>query len=256
MIAFIIAAFFACVALVFILKSKASAKYSWDDLAAKFSSGVGTVKHYDIGRYDDEQNVACVHVVERYRNLFQCPDGETRQIKIIEALANEDDMQIIDYVRPLADPYSCVESGLVIRMQKGPWTHHAHFDAFNQHVLTLHGSKKWLLFDLDLGESKYKEELAFIHSTTGVPIDDIVEKHLKPNGIPYQIKTTHTGSALFIPRGRYHVTQNVGSDDRCIILNVHAEHADPRLLKKFQTFWPRWSDLNTENDDFRIGKDV
>lgn len=216
--------------------------YSWSDIKRRFGHKHGNVKFFDMNLFDEEHNFKCTTQIANYGELMKnevMDTSNTWMIKIDEHDCTPSDMELLNYVRPLTDTKN---EGLILRIQSAPWKYHAHFDCYDQTIQILHGTKHWILFNLNFDE--YKNELDFLDTICGLDMEQL--KHiLNSNNIEYETIVTHTGEKLFIPRGVYHFTQN-SNEKGCIMLNTKNTHGCPILYKRFNKLWPRWSKTGSE----------
>jgi hypothetical protein len=224
--------------LLFVFRKRSVKKYSWEDFQNRFSNTNGIVKIYDTDKIDKEQNFGCTKIQTTYDEIFTKKYSTPKMVKIYEDNCDEENSKLIDYCRPLTHGYEKYR-GVTLRIQTSPWLYNSHFDGFDQAVITLHGHKRWLFFNLDKHFDTIEKERKFIKMIAGKNIDDVITHFIEPMGISYEIKDTRSGDHIRIPMGLYHLTES-SETSGCIILNIPISKDDPELTRKFEELWPDW----------------
>jgi len=223
----------------FIIMINKPGKYSWKDFNKHFGDIMGYTTFYDLTRQvDDEQNYKSRRQYIPYSRLLNKEHREensTGMIKIVESKCTQNEMKLINYVKPVIKNSNSSET--MLRIQTSPWIYSAHFDCFDQFVYMLYGSKKWLLFNLTFDD--IDEEKGFIMSIANKSIKEVSEI-LNSNNISYETRTTKPGDTFFLPEGVYHLVESSGPGGTIMVTSVTDKPQNKQLLEKFKYLWPKW----------------
>ena len=202
----------------------------WEEFRRTFYDMIGEVKSYNIRETSHtERHYKCRIEVMPYRYVFEKQYRDELSTYMIKVTSGP----LLDFVRPRIKK----EGTLKLKIQTSPWRYQAHFDCVNQWVHMLHGKKRWLLFHLNFDDVEY--ERLFLEMYKGLGCNAFM-RVLQMYGIPHDIKYTCTGDIFFLPRGTYHLTENVGHEGT-IFVNVSDENIKmDTITQKFKTLWPLW----------------
>lgn len=207
----------------------------WSEFQKRFSHIIGEVKSYNLRQTGHERHYVCRKEVMPYRCVFEKEYRDELSTYMIKVTGGP----LIDFVRPLVHK----KGTLKLKIQTSPWKYQAHFDCVNQWVHLLHGRKRWLLFKLNFNDLEY--ERLFLDMYCGLGCAAFM-RVLEMYGIPYEVKNTFAGDVFFLPRGTYHLTENVGREGT-ILVNISDENIkNDDVVKKFKSLWPYWSRLGSE----------
>ena len=220
-------------------------KYSWKDFTAKFGKCRGKFAVYDLKTTLGKSTDFSYITIDNYSKFLDSNVSKhtTYMLKISDTNAEGCEKDILQYLSPIYKDKNNVER-VMLRVQKNPWSHTAHFDSYCQEVIMLHGKKKWILFNPKFDD--IDDERKFVAVCEEKKFSEL-ENYLSSQGIPYEIKITYPGKNLYIPKGIYHATENLNIGKGTIFLNiVTLDHCD-FLHDKFSIIWPEYGKRVDEN---------
>ena len=214
---------------------KRPTKYSWEDFSNKFGNYIGEFGVYDLTKKTEECTYVDKKITDRYDTIFKVrkTDDITYMAKIASQNAKGTDLDILNYVKPIADKYE--HNNLIIRIQTNPWRNAPHFDAMNQVAYMLSGTKRWLLWNVDFDNTK--DAITFRDDVNNLNFNQI-QTYLENKKIPFEYKIMKPHDSLHIKYGVWHYVENVNTTKGCIMLNLHSKIMSEQAEKKFAELWP------------------
>lgn len=210
-------------------------KYSWNDFSNRFRDYTGEFGLYDLNKKTEECTYVTKKVTDKYNVIFNNKSNEniTYMLKLASNNANDKEMDLINYVKPLVEQYDY--ANLIIRIQTNPWRFAPHFDAMDQIAYELHGEKKWLLWKVDFNSPA--QALAFRDDINNLNYEQL-QMYLDKKNIKYIKKILKPHESLYIKRGTWHYVENINKTRGCIMLNVHLKIVSKKIDDEFKILWP------------------
>jgi hypothetical protein len=210
-------------------------KYSWKDFSNRFGDYVGEFGLYDLNEITKECTYVKKKILGKYKVIFNHKPNKntTYMLKLASQNANDKEMEVINYVKPLVKQYDYYN--LIIRIQTNPWRFAPHFDAMDQIAYALHGEKRWLLWNVNFSSSI--EALKFRDDINNLNYEQL-EMYLNKKNIKYIKKILKPHESFYIKHGTWHYVENINKTRGCIMLNVHLKIISKKFDDEFKILWP------------------
>lgn len=221
-----------------------SKKYSWEDFSNRFRNCTGQIGVYDLTKKTIESTYAERKIKDKYNTVFnsKIPENTTYMVKIAKSNAIGCELDILNYVKPITEKYET--DNIIVRIQTNPWRYAPHFDSVDQVAYMLHGTKRWILWNVDFKNDN--EAQSFLQDINNLNFEQM-KTYLTNRGISYETKTMKPHDSLYIKYGTWHYVENVNTTKGAIMLNLHMKKFDVETDYKFKKLWPTQHKRCTNN---------
>ena len=212
-----------------------SKKYSWEDFSNRFGNCTGEMGIYDITKKLIESSYEERTIIDKYNTIFnsKIPENTSYMLKISKSNAKGCDLNILNYVKPITDKFET--RNITIRIQTNPWRYAPHFDSQDQIAYMLHGTKKWITWNVDFKNDN--EAQSFVQDINNLNFEQM-KMYLTNRGISYETKTLKPHDQLYIKYGTWHYVENINTTRGTIMLNLYIKNYDSETDYKFKKLWP------------------